>query len=346
MDQAAGIALVMRRSLHLLVFIGIIVLAGLLVLSVSGPRKVSVTQDLTAELPKGETSGEYKVAAENELGWRLSLGALLRRLRMLGIFFINVFKNKTLYFILLLFGFLGGAVTWIRKKAVFQKKYGFWAVFGVILAVIVAWVFFLFSKKIVVYNSYINTSPAGEIYGEKKIGQTFKAQYDDLSAVDVLMATYQRDITGQIIFHLKKDVGASEDLSQKKVDAEKIRDNRYFRFRFPEIEDSKGKNYYFCFEAPEAKPGNALTIWANDDDKYFEGERIINGEAAQGDLIFKTVYDKILREKAELFLSEITRAKPFPLNKKWFYIGFIGLFFLGCSLYLTYLIKVFDEQRK
>lgn len=160
------------------------------------------------------------------------------------------------------------------------------------------------------------------------------------------MATYQRDITGQIIFHLKKEAGATDDLFRKKVDAEEIKDNRYYRFQFPKIEDSKEEKYFFYFEAPGAEPGNALTVWANDDDKYFDGERIINGEAAQGDLIFKTVYDKTLGEKAELFLSEITRSKPFPLNKKWFYLGFIGLFFLGCSLFLTCLIKAFNEHRR
>ena len=346
MDQAAGIALVMRRNLPLLVFIGIIVLVGLLVLSVSRPEKMSVALDLITVSPQAETSGEIKVITEDDLGWRLSSGALFRRLGMIGRFFVNMFKNRTLYFVLLLFAFLWGMITWVQKKALFQKRYGFWAVFGFILAGILVWIFALFSEKIVVYHSYINTIPAGEIYGEKKIGQTFKAQYDALCAVDVLMATYKRDITGEIIFHLKREVGASDDLFQKKVDAQKIKDNRYFRYEFPEIEDSKGKRYFFYFEAAEAKPGNALTIWANDADRYFEGEKIIDREAAQGDLIFKTVYDKAFREKAELYLNEITRAKPFPLNKKWFYIGFIGLFFLSCSLFLTYLIKVFDDQRK
>ena len=305
----------MKRRVYFLVFVGVIVLVGIVVLSVSVPR--------------------------GELGWRLSLGVLAHRLSMIGMFFVNLFLNKVFYFVLLLFGFLWGLVTLIQKRGLFQKKYGFWAVFGVILAVILVWIFLLFSKKIVVYNSYINTVPAGEIYGDKKIGQTFKAEYDGFYAVDVLMANYARKVTGEIIFHLKEEVGDSDDLFQKKVDAAQVKDNRYFRYKFSKIEDSKGKNYYFYFEAPEAEPGNALTVWANDEDKYFEGEKIINGEPAQGDLIFKTVYDKKLGEKAGMFLNEITRAKPFPLNKNWFYVGFIGLFLLSCSLFLTYLLKIF-----
>jgi hypothetical protein len=306
---------VQERRVFLIVFIGGIVLMGLLVLSVSVPRE--------------------------DLGWGLSLGVLVRRLGMIGMFFVNLFQNKVFYFVFLLFVFLWGAVTFIHKKGLFNKKIGFWVVFGFILVLILVWILLLFSKKIAVYNSYLNTVPAGEIYGEKEIGQTFKAEYDDLCALEVLMANYARKVTGEIIFHFKRGIGDSEDLLQKRVDAEKIKDNRYFRYKLPDLENSKGKNYYFYFEAPEASPGNALTVWANDDDKYLEGQKVINGEAAQGDLIFKTVYDKKLGEKVKMFLNEITREKPFPLNKDWFYVGFTGLFLLSCSLFLTYLFKIF-----
>lgn len=304
-----------KRRVFLIVFVGVVVLAGILVLSLAVSR--------------------------GEIGWRMSLGVLAHRLGMIAKFFVNLFRNKVFYFVLALFGFLWGAVTFIRKKALFQKRYGFWMVFGFVLVLILAWIFLLFSKRIVVYNSYINTVPAGEIYGEKKIGQTFQAEYDDLWALDVLMATYARKVTGEVIFHLKEGMGDSDDLFQKKVDAAQVIDNRYFRYKFPKIKDSKGKNYYFYFEAPEASPGNALTVWANDEDKYFGGEKVINGEPTQGDLIFRTVYDKKLGEKVGMFLNEITRAKPFPLNKDWFYVGFTGLFLLSCSLFLTCLIKVF-----
>jgi hypothetical protein len=280
-----------------------------------------------------------------DLGWRLSLGVLAHRLLMVGKFFVNLFQNKVFYFVLLLFGFIWGAVTFIQKKGLFQKKYGFWVVFGIILAVVLVWIFLLFSKKIVVYNSYINTIPAGEIYGEKKIGQTFKAEYDDLMALDILMANYAREVTGEIIFHFKRNKDAAEDLFKKALNAERIKDNHYFRYMLPEIEDSKGKKYYFYFEAPQAKPGNALTIWANDKDKYFEGEKIINGVAAQGDLIFKTVYNKKLGEKAGLFLNEITQNKPSPLNKKSFYIVLTLLFVLSCALFVTALLKFFVSNK-
>jgi len=282
--------------------------------------------------------GDLVFKTEYELNWRLSLEALVKRLRMIGGFFVRLFQNKFFYFVLFLLGFIWGLITLIQKENLFQRKGGFWAVFGFVLVAVLVWIVLLFSKKIVVYNSYLNTYPVGEIYGEKKIGQTFTAAYDDLLAVDVLMANYRRKVTGEIIFHLK-EVGASNSSFQTIVDTKRIKDNHYFRYKFPEIEDSKGKSYYFYFEAPKAKPGNALTIWANDEDKYFEGEKIVNGKPAEGDLVFKTVYDLGLRGNMATFLNEITQNKPSPLNKKSFYIVLILLFVFSCALFVTALLK-------
>ena len=287
--------------------------------------------------------GDLVFKTEYELGWRLSIVKLARRLDVILMFFVNLFQNKVFYFVLFLFGFLWGFITLIQRISLFQKKGGFWAVFGFILVAFLVWIILLFTKNIVVYNQFKNTTPVGEIYGEKKIGQTFIAVYDGLVAVDVLMANYARKITGETIFHIKKEVGDLDDLFQKRVNAERVKDNRYFRYTFPEIEDSKGEKYYFYLEAPEAILGNSLTIWASDEDKYFEGEKIVNGKAAKGDIVFKTVYDVELGKKLLLFLNEIKMAKPFPLNKNWFYFVLLGLLILSCSLLLTYLVKAFTD---
>ncbi|MBS3819993.1 hypothetical protein KGY73_10905 [bacterium] len=288
--------------------------------------------------------GDLVFKTEYELGWRLSGAALGRRLGMILTFFGGLFQNKVFYIVLLLGGFLWGFVTFVQRKRLFQRKGGFLAVFGILLFLILGWITLLFSKKIVVYNQFQNTTSVGEIQGERKVGQTFVASYDNLKAVELLMANYGRELTGEIIFHLKKSIPASDDVVVKKVDAARVKDNRYFRYQFPEIQDSGGKKYYFYLEAPEAKPGNAATIWCNEEDKYFEGEKFVNGKAAEGDLTFKTVYDVGIPKKVSLFLGEITRAKPFPLSERWFYWGLVGLFLVSCSLFLTYLFKVFVDR--
>ena len=134
------------------------------------------------------------------------------------------------------------------------------------------------------------------------------------------------------------------DYHHSRVDMLNFKDNRYFRFKFPEIKNSRGRKYLFYFEAPNAQPGNTITTWCNDEeDKYREGAKIINGEEMEGDLVFKTIYAVGLGGKIGLFLEEITRNKPSPLNKKLFYIVLIISFILTCSLFLTYILRAFVE---
>jgi hypothetical protein len=288
--------------------------------------------------------GDLVFKTEYQQGFMLSGELLIQRLCKIGSFFANLIKNKIFYLLLFFLFFIWGSVTFIQKKRILQKKYGFWAVFGFILLAVLAGVMILFSGKIVVYNQFKNTIPEKEIYGKENIGQTFTADYDYLWAVDVLMATHRRKVTGEIVFHLKRGVETPDGLVQKKVSTEKIKDNRFYRYQFPKIRNSKGKEYYFYLEAPEAEPGNAVALWTHHEDKYFDGEKIINGRKAQGDLVFRTVYKAGWVHKAGLFLKKITKAKPFPLNKSWFYIGLIGIFLLSSAFFLTFIMKIIDES--
>ncbi|MBD3413403.1 MAG: hypothetical protein GF421_03105 [Candidatus Aminicenantes bacterium] len=267
-------------------------------------------------------------------------------IQLIGLFFVNLFTNAVFYLILLGIAFVWGAMTFISKKKVFQKKVGFWAVFGTIQTAMCVWMILFLSHDIVVSDQVHISSPVGEIFGETRIGQTFKASYDGLRAVDVLMANYKRKVTGEMVFLLQRPEDSEDEIFQKTVDAGKIKDNRYFRFAFPLRADSKGKSYSFSFHAPDAEPGNALTIWSNDQDQYFQGEKWINGSREKGDLVFRTVYDAGVKKKIRIFLNKVTQDKPFPLNKKWFPAAWVLLFFIIAGLFLTFMMKVFDEQRK
>jgi len=196
----------------------------------------------------------------------------------------------------------------------------------------------------VIFNQQKQDFPVGEIYGDTKIGQTFEAEYNNLSAIEVRLATYNRKNSGEFIFHLKNDVSSEEDLFYYKGDIRKVKDNKYFNFKFPKIANSKGEKFYFFIEAPQSQPGNAITIWSNSKDLYEEGEKIVNHVAASGDLAFKTTYDSGLKNNFYIFLENITQNRPFPLNKKSFYITLILLFALSGSLFMTFLVWFFIKS--
>lgn len=288
--------------------------------------------------------GDLYFKTEYNLGWRLSGHALSWRLSRFLKFFIGLFGNTVFYFVLLLFLFTWGFVTFVKKFSVFQRKRGSLLVYLVIFLAVSLGIILIFSKKIVVYDQFVNTGVVGEIIGEMKAGQTFVAHYNQLTAVDILLGAYRKENRGDLIFHLKED-GKKEDIHRFTLDMSRIKDNMYYRFRFPKIKDSRNKNYYFYLEAPKARSGESLTLWCNDkEDKYEEGAKIINGEWTDGDLVFRTVYDLGMREKIGVFLEEITQNKPFPLNAKAFYLILIGLFMVTSSLFLTYLVKLFIKS--
>ena len=164
-------------------------------------------------------------------------------------------------------------------------------------------------------------------------------------AIEVLMGTFNRKNSGELIFHLKGQTGDIIDYHHSRLDMLNIKDNQYLRFKIPEINNSKDRKYFFYLEAPNAQPGNTITIWCNDEeDKYLEGTKIIDGEEMEGDLVFKTIYAVGLGEKIGLFLGEITRNKPSPLNKKLFYVVLIVFFILSCSLFLAYILRAFVRE--
>ena len=116
-----------------------------------------------------------------------------------------------------------------------MRKRDFISIFSVLSVIIIAIIFFSISlpRTVAIFNQPKNNIPVGEIYGDTKIGQTFLAEYNDLSAIEVLMATYNRENSGEFIFHLKSDVSGREDIYSFKGDMGKVQNNAFFRFSFP-----------------------------------------------------------------------------------------------------------------
>ena len=129
--------------------------------------------------------------------------------------------------------------------------------------------------------------PAGEITSTHTVGQTFVATADNLTRLDVLMATYARRNRGPVVFYLRQSPTSAEDLVRIEIEAATIRDNKYRTFRFDPIPDSGGRRFYFFFEAPEAAPGNAVTVWQSAQDVYPDGAAVIDGLPGEGDLAFR-----------------------------------------------------------
>ena len=177
------------------------------------------------------------------------------------------------------------------------------------------------------------TASVGELVASTSAGQTFIAEYPGLSLVEVRLATYARENTDPLIFHLRASPDAAENLFTTTIDAADVEDNAYYTFEFPRVRDSAGRTFYFCLEAPEAEPGNGITVWGATEDAYPDGEAVLEGLEDRGvrDLTFRLGYDPPLGVKAGILLERLVANKPSLWGDRWLYI----------VLALTYLVLLY-----
>lgn len=150
----------------------------------------------------------------------------------------------------------------MQTKSLYQRlrRPGVLLGWGTILLVLV----FLAARFISI--SFTSTSQrtwehtVGEIAGPIEVGQLFESVRPRLHGVAFQMATYGgRENSGEVIFELRESLNGPV-LRTARVDIRNFRDHQSYVFRFPVITESRGKAYYASLRAPDAQPGNAITL--------------------------------------------------------------------------------------
>jgi hypothetical protein len=178
-----------------------------------------------------------------------------------------------------------------------------------------------------------NNVPAGELVAGRRLGQTFHAPFSGLYRLDVLLATYARENAHRVLFHLS-DAPDGPSLVTIEMDASRVRDNTFHRLVFQPIPDSANRQYYFYFEAPDAVPGNAITIWQTDFDSYPGGQVYIGNRPAQGDLAFVAYYRSSPAEVWSAFSDRVRTWHPLLWRARWLVLGAAVVWVAGIGLLL------------
>jgi glycosyltransferase involved in cell wall biosynthesis len=140
----------------------------------------------------------------------------------------------------------------------------------------------------------------GELIGGRTIGQSFVARRDNLHRVDLLVGTFGRRNTRDVILSLKESPEAPGALATVRLNASLLTDNAYARFVFEPQPDSSGKSYYVCVESPESVPGDAVTLWSYRGVELTDARLYRNGRVSDGQLVFGLSYiDERLGEVGE-----------------------------------------------
>jgi hypothetical protein len=133
-----------------------------------------------------------------------------------------------------------------------------------------------------------NEALAGPIYKGVAIRQDFIAEKDRLSIVSVMLATYARENKCNATFTLYDSNNVK--IASQVVDGAKIKDNAFFDFYFPLINNSKGKKYSIELQS-DGNEDNTITVWKTKKKSYPEGELLINGIPLNGDMCIKVFYE-------------------------------------------------------
>lgn len=95
---------------------------------------------------------------------------------------------------------------------------------------------------------------------------------------------------GDVVLQLFEADG-SEPMRESVVNAGDMYDISHVYFDFPVIAGAMDRCYRFVLTSPDSEPGNAITFRYDRQDPYEEGQAMLNGEQAEGDIVFQPQYD-------------------------------------------------------
>lgn len=95
--------------------------------------------------------------------------------------------------------------------------------------------------------------------------QTFRAQAPDLCGIDVLIGTYSRLNSCDVVLHLHDVPDAATARAVVTRNALTLQDGAFCRFEFPPLADSSDREFKFWLESPDAVLGDCITVFTEAD---------------------------------------------------------------------------------
>jgi uncharacterized membrane protein len=125
----------------------------------------------------------------------------------------------------------------------------------------------------------------GEIVGQMKISQTFVAEKDQFSRIQMPFGTYQRQLQGTFGLELR-EVDSGKIIAKRDINLSELHDGVNANLDFPKVYHTQGKKYVFTITGGGQAPGQSATVWKSIADNYKQGQLTIDGKVMSGDLHF------------------------------------------------------------
>lgn len=131
----------------------------------------------------------------------------------------------------------------------------------------------------------IRETMTGKIDQSNKAGQTFVCKENGLSTIKIMLFVSGEN-KGHIVFHLKNFPEDASDLATIQIQRKEIEKNSWSLFKFPPLDNSAGRTFYFSLEYLDSAPGSEVRVWKSKKNMYKEGTFFKNGFPANGDMAF------------------------------------------------------------
>ena len=187
------------------------------------------------------------------------------------------------------------------------------------------------------YGQFDVQVATGELVASARAGQTFITDQPGLDRIDVYLGDFQRPNRGPLVLHVKAAPSDEADLASVTIDATQVHGDGYVTFGFQPLPEPPDTPLGFWLEAPQAQPGNAVTVLGTTTDAYAGGVALFDhmpaNEGVQ-DLAFRLYYRPGVGEAVTTLLARQAQGRPTIFGAPALYLGLAAAYILGLVVLL------------
>ena len=144
---------------------------------------------------------------------------------------------------------------------------------------------------VTIADTLMKGNPPGPLSAGSRFTQSFTAEHDRLSAVEMEVSAYGRSITRGGFRLVLTEALDGPPLAIRDMPASAIPNCCvYVRLTFPPLTHSAGKRYFISLSQQGILPPDAITVFMSGTDVYPRGEFFIGGKATGQDTSFRSFY--------------------------------------------------------
>lgn len=170
-----------------------------------------------------------------------------------------------------------------------NKKTWLLIIFGLLMAILLVLLLSAFGVRKRVDIAQTRGDSLYRLYGDKRVGQTFIVNEDNLNIIVLDLKNSALRNKEPIYFRLEETKTAT-NLREIQINGRNVGDPSSIRFQFDPVSDSVGRSYYFYLESPTSTEEDAIEVYHSTQNLYSEGEMILDGQSAVGELRFVSYY--------------------------------------------------------